>query len=118
MIPHGTLASLGCVHARTYYVGPGQIIEAAFPHVVLRKYPMLKCGVVAGPSRSCCFPVMILDSEPDMIIPAGGQPGRLTCVPVGCYQLLSYTFITAVSVTIHISKPETDPSRNMSDLLI
>ena len=55
LTPHGTLASLGCTHAMTYYVGPGKIIEAAVPHVVLRKYPMLKCEVIAGPSRSCWF---------------------------------------------------------------
>ena len=118
MFPHDRLAHLGCVHAGTSYGVPCRIIEAGFPHVLIRKYHMLKYHVVAGPSRSCCFPVMILDSEPDMIIPAGGQPGRLTYVPAGCYQLLSYTFITAVSVTIHISKPETSHSRNMSDLLI
>ena len=78
MFPHDRLGHLGCVHAGTSYGVPCRIIEAGFPHVLIRKYHMLKYHVVAGPSRSCCFPVMILDSEPDMIIPAGGQPGRVT----------------------------------------
>ena len=55
MTPHGMLASLGCAHAKTYYVDPVQIITAACSHVVLRKYPMLKCEVITGPSSSCWF---------------------------------------------------------------
>ena len=64
------------------------------------------------------IPVMILVSEPDMIIRAGGQLRRLTCVPVGCYQLLFYTLSSVLSVTIHIWRSETSHSRHMSNLLI
>ena len=64
------------------------------------------------------IPVMILVSEPDMIIRAGGQLRRLTCVPAGCYQLFSYTISSVISVMIYICKSETKYSRHMSNVLI
>ena len=62
--------------------------------------------------------VMILVSDADMIIRAGGQLRRLTCVPAGCYQLLSYTISSVISVMIYICKSETNYSRHMSNVLI
>ena len=64
------------------------------------------------------IPVMILVSEPDMIIRAGGQLRRLTCVPAGSYQLLSYTISSVISVMIYICKSEINYSRHMSNVLI
>ena len=78
LYPHDRLAHLSCGHARTSYVVPVGIIEAGFSHVVIRKYHMLKCHVVAGPSRSCCFPVMILETSPTWVSQlVGCQPDRL-----------------------------------------
>ena len=62
--------------------------------------------------------VMNLVSDADMIIRAGGQLRRLTCVPAACYQLLSYTISSVISVMIYICKSEINYSRHMSNVLI
>ena len=48
-----------------------------------------------------------------MIVRAGGQLRRLTCVPAGCYQLLSYTISSVISVMIYICKSEINDSRHV-----
>ena len=48
-----------------------------------------------------------------MIVRADGQLHHLTCVRAGCYQLLSYTISSVISVMIYICKSEINYSRHM-----